>query len=190
MTSSNPYRSTLTQIFAGALAAAVLAFAPSGAFAQHGGLGAIWFALNGEASSAIRACHDFAASRRRVNAHRTDSRYFDRRGNWWNCERRKRAPVTFRRACVFGAWQRIPASWRDRRAAHIGCWLSADGIAPVAIRAGPFRSAELFRPGPPNVAGIAFAQQQQRSDRRAFGIESSGSRRTLAWGDRAPGAAA
>ena len=39
MTRSNPYRSVATQIFVGALAAAVLLFAPSAAFAQHGGGG-------------------------------------------------------------------------------------------------------------------------------------------------------
>ncbi len=39
MTRSNPYRSAATQIFLGALAAAVLVFAPSAALAQHGGGG-------------------------------------------------------------------------------------------------------------------------------------------------------
>src|SRR5271154_6248715 len=39
MKRSNPSRSAATQIFVGALAAAVMAFAPSAAFAQHGGGG-------------------------------------------------------------------------------------------------------------------------------------------------------
>jgi len=39
MTCSNRYRSVATVFFVGALTAAVLAFAPSGAFAQHGGVG-------------------------------------------------------------------------------------------------------------------------------------------------------